>query len=86
MTAADIFGRPLSAKQQADLKRLAALPDEQIDFSDIPELTDEQLANMRPARDFEAFRRWQDQHATPEQIAKFEEARRRWHERNDPKK
>ena len=32
---------PLTAAQQAELKALAALPDSQIDYSDIPPLTDE---------------------------------------------
>src|SRR5437879_6374616 len=32
--------RKLTAKQTADLKRLAALPDDQIDTSDIPEILD----------------------------------------------
>jgi hypothetical protein len=44
------------------------------------------IARYRPARDDEHFRRWQDQHASPETIVKFEEVRRQWHERNDPKK
>jgi uncharacterized protein (DUF4415 family) len=32
---------PLTAAQQAELKALAALPDSEIDYSDIPPLTDE---------------------------------------------
>jgi uncharacterized protein (DUF4415 family) len=35
---------PLSEVQKAELKALASKPDSEIDFSDIPELTDEQLA------------------------------------------
>ena len=40
---------PLTEKQRHHLDALAALPDDQIDFSDIPELTDAQLAEMKPA-------------------------------------
>jgi uncharacterized protein (DUF4415 family) len=48
--AEDILGKPLTKRQKADLERLRNLPDSQIDFSDIPELTDEQLAEMRRPR------------------------------------
>lgn len=34
---------PLTSAQQARLNKLAAKPDSEIDFSDIPELTEEQL-------------------------------------------
>ena len=34
---------PLTDAQRANLDRLAALPDDQIDTSDIPEMTDEQF-------------------------------------------
>ena len=37
---------PLTAAQQANLKRMAAMPDDEIDTSDIPELTETQLADM----------------------------------------
>lgn len=37
---------PLTEAQKDDLKRLAAMPDDQIDTSDIPGLTDAQLAEM----------------------------------------
>lgn len=33
-----------SKKQKKELEALAAMPDEQIDFSDIPEITDKQWA------------------------------------------
>jgi predicted DNA binding CopG/RHH family protein len=33
-----------SKKQKKELEALAAMPDEQIDFSDIPEITDQQWA------------------------------------------
>ena len=36
---------PLTEAQIANLKALAARPDSEIDFSDIPELTDEQWKN-----------------------------------------
>ena len=37
--------RPLTQEQIDRLKALADIPDEEIDFSDIPELTDEFFAN-----------------------------------------
>ena len=49
MKAEDIFSRPLSPKEKAMLKRLRSKPDSEIDFSDIPELTDAQLAQFRRA-------------------------------------
>ena len=48
--AEDIFGKPLSKQQQEMLNRLAARPESEIDYSDIPPLTDEQLAQMIPYR------------------------------------
>lgn len=36
---------------KSDLAKLEQMTDEEIDFSDIPVLTDEQLAGMRPLRD-----------------------------------
>ncbi len=39
---------PLTEKQRRNLEELAARPDDQIDFSDISELTDAQLAEMKP--------------------------------------
>ena len=41
---------PLTAAQRASLKRLDALPDEQINYDDIPKLTNAQLAEMQPAQ------------------------------------
>ena len=43
---------PLTEAQKADLKRLAALPDAKIDTSDIPELTNAQLAEMKRPEHF----------------------------------
>jgi uncharacterized protein (DUF4415 family) len=40
---------PLTQGRCRELTMMADLPDDQIDTSDIPELTDEQLAEMRPA-------------------------------------
>jgi uncharacterized protein (DUF4415 family) len=40
---------PLTASQQAHLVRVAALPDGHINVGDMPELTDTQLAEMKPA-------------------------------------
>ena len=36
---------PITEERRAQLKALAGRPDSEIDFSDIPELTDEQLKN-----------------------------------------
>ena len=47
MRAEDIFGKPLTTKQKAMLKRLEAIPDSEIDCSDIPELTEEQISQFR---------------------------------------
>ena len=35
-----------------EIKRLQEMKDEDIDYSDIPELTDEELKSFRPARDY----------------------------------
>lgn len=43
---------PLTEAQKADLKRLAAMPDAEIDTSDIHELTDAQLAEMKRPEHF----------------------------------
>src|SRR6266849_5923567 len=53
VSAESIFSKPLSKKQKAVLsriaKRQAAGDDSDIDYSDIPPLTDEQLAQFRRA-------------------------------------
>jgi len=49
MRAEDIFNKPLTRKQKAQLERLKKMPDSEIDYSDIPPLTDEQLAQFRRA-------------------------------------
>ena len=41
---------PLTPEQKAELAKLAEMSDEDIDYSDIPPLTDEELARMKPAR------------------------------------
>ena len=41
-----------SLKSKTDWARLNAMKDGDIDFSDIPELTTEQLQSMKPAREF----------------------------------
>ena len=43
---------PLTDAQKADLERLAAMSDEDIDYSDIAKLTDAQLARMRRPEHF----------------------------------
>ena len=53
MSAESIFSRPLNKRQQAVLariaKRQAAGDDSDINYSDIPPLTDKQLAQFRRA-------------------------------------
>ena len=49
MRAEDIFHKPLTRKQKAQLDRLKKMPDSEIDYSDIPPLSDEQLAQFRRA-------------------------------------
>ncbi len=44
--AEHILKKTLSKKQKVTLDRLKTLPDSQIDYSDIPSLTDEQLGQM----------------------------------------
>ena len=44
-----IVNKPLTRQQRAMLKRLKARPDSEIDYSDIPELTDAQIAEFRRA-------------------------------------
>lgn len=48
--AKDILAKPLTSRQKAMLTRLVNKPDSEIDVSDIPQLTNEQLAEMVPAR------------------------------------
>lgn len=40
----------LTPEQKAELDALEKMTDEDIDYSDIPPLTDEELARMKPAR------------------------------------
>lgn len=47
---------PLTEEQKAELKALAAMKDEDIDFSDIPPLTEKFWANARPLRDRHLYR------------------------------
>lgn len=42
--------QPLTPEQKAELAALENIRDEDIDYSDIPPLTDEELARMKPAR------------------------------------
>ena len=41
---------PLTEAQRENLKRLDAMPDDQINYDDIPKLTSEQLIEMKSAR------------------------------------
>ena len=43
----DDMKKPLTSEQLDRLAKLAAMPDEDIDFSDIPPLTEEQLSEFR---------------------------------------
>jgi hypothetical protein len=52
---------PLTEEQRLHLEQLAALSDEHIQTGDIPELTDNQLAEMRPVS---WFRKGQSSHGT----------------------
>jgi uncharacterized protein (DUF4415 family) len=45
-----ILNKPLTKEQRDRLARLAKKKDSEIDFSDIPPLTDQQLAEMVPFR------------------------------------
>ncbi len=47
MTLADAKARPLSAAAKARLAKLSAKSDAQIDFSDQPDITDEEIAAGR---------------------------------------
>jgi uncharacterized protein (DUF4415 family) len=49
MKAEAIFDKPLTAEDKAMLERLRNKTESEIDYSDIPELTDEQLAEFKPA-------------------------------------
>lgn len=50
VSAEHIFSEPITKAQRQRLARLAEKPDSAIDLSDIPPLTDEQLAEMVPDR------------------------------------
>jgi hypothetical protein len=78
----------LSEEEQARIARIAYRQGKGETVEEEGLLSEEdksRIARYRPARDFEHFRRWQDQHR-PEMVQAFEEARRRWHEKNDPPK
>ncbi len=48
---------PLTEKQHLHLEALAAQPDDQINLTDIPELTDTQLAEMQPAAQYRPIKK-----------------------------
>jgi len=48
---------PLTDRQRADLRALAARPDSEIDTSDIPEMTDEQWKNATRGRFYRPLKR-----------------------------
>ena len=43
-------GMKISAEQQKRILEMKDLKDDEIDYSDIPPLTEEELARMKPAR------------------------------------
>ena len=43
-------GMKISAEQQQRISEIKELDDDEIDYSDIPPLTDEEFARMKPAR------------------------------------
>ena len=43
-------GMKISAEQQKQILEMKDLEDDEIDYSDIPPLTDEELAKMKPVR------------------------------------
>ncbi|MBQ3434825.1 MAG: hypothetical protein IJG33_10240 [Selenomonadaceae bacterium] len=43
-------GMKISPEQQKRILEIKELKDDEIDYSDIPPLTDEELAKMKPAR------------------------------------
>ena len=50
-TLQEVLSKPLTHEQRGQLARLKNIRDEDIDFSDIPEMTDEQFARAtRPGR------------------------------------
>jgi uncharacterized protein (DUF4415 family) len=59
MSRNDILKHSKNPETIARLKRLAKMPDSQIDFSDIPEATPEQLRRMRPASEIWKVRKKQ---------------------------
>ena len=46
MRAEDIFSKPLTKRQQETLHRLKDKPDSEINYSDIPPLSEEQIAEF----------------------------------------
>lgn len=50
-SAADILNKPLTKRQRGEIERLRRLPDSEIDYSDIPQLTADQLAEARRRRE-----------------------------------
>lgn len=56
-SGADILKHIEKPQVQERLERLAEKPDSEIDYSDIPQLTEEQLARMMPLREYLAVRR-----------------------------
>lgn len=43
-----IFAKPLNNREKMQLRQLESVSDREIDYSDVPELSDEQLAAMVP--------------------------------------
>jgi len=54
---------PITPKEEAELERVFNLPDDEIDYSDIPELTEAELAQFRPWNEVMAERKARKQTA-----------------------
>ena len=48
---------PLTEKQRQHLDALATMPDDQIDLTDMPEMTDAELAEMKPAAHYRPIKK-----------------------------
>ena len=48
---------PLTEQQRQHLEALASLPDDQIDLTENPELTDAELADMKPAAHYRPIKK-----------------------------
>src|SRR5215467_13100938 len=75
---ADIRAYTKSAAYRRDLERARSIRDSEIDYSDVPALTDEELARMVRARDAPPGAQTSDQHPAGTGCAPVAKARRGW--------